>query len=168
MRSSARRRTRAVSSSREGRRARPWASTCQFASIRADGAWRSLVSAPVWGTGGPEFESRRPDGNPAICGVFPFGERSNPLMEGVTLDQRRYARLLVHFRSGPREVRPGTKRQIVVWGGEGERGERAGKREWNEKRAERGVGRDRGVGVRGEGRLASGDGWESTSGGVVV
>ena len=25
------------------------------------GAWRSLVSAPVWGTGGPEFESRRPD-----------------------------------------------------------------------------------------------------------
>src|SRR5438445_2924646 len=61
MRSSARRRTRAVSSSREGRRARPWASTCQFASIRADGAWRSLVSAPVWGTGGPEFKSRRPD-----------------------------------------------------------------------------------------------------------
>jgi hypothetical protein len=25
------------------------------------GAWRSLVSAPVWGTGGPEFKSRRPD-----------------------------------------------------------------------------------------------------------
>jgi hypothetical protein len=25
------------------------------------GAWRSLVSALVWGTRGPEFESRRPD-----------------------------------------------------------------------------------------------------------
>src|SRR5205823_525895 len=29
----------------------------------ANGAWRSLVSAPVWGTGGPGFESRRPDGS---------------------------------------------------------------------------------------------------------
>ncbi len=27
----------------------------------AHGAWRSLVSALVWGTRGPEFESRRPD-----------------------------------------------------------------------------------------------------------
>ena len=26
-----------------------------------DGAWRSLVSALVWGTRGPEFKSRRPD-----------------------------------------------------------------------------------------------------------
>src|ERR1041385_894554 len=25
------------------------------------GAWRSLVSAPVWGTGGREFKSRRSD-----------------------------------------------------------------------------------------------------------
>jgi hypothetical protein len=25
------------------------------------GAWRSLVSALVWGTRGPEFKSRRPD-----------------------------------------------------------------------------------------------------------
>jgi putative redox protein len=30
------------------------------------GAWRSLVSAPVWGTGGPEFESRRPDYSRAL------------------------------------------------------------------------------------------------------
>jgi hypothetical protein len=28
---------------------------------RSRGAWRSLVSALVWGTRGPEFESRRPD-----------------------------------------------------------------------------------------------------------
>jgi hypothetical protein len=33
----------------------------RFGTIRQSGAWRSLVSAPVWGTGGPEFESRRPD-----------------------------------------------------------------------------------------------------------
>ena len=33
----------------------------RFARILGYGAWRSLVSAPVWGTGGPEFESRRPD-----------------------------------------------------------------------------------------------------------
>jgi hypothetical protein len=26
-----------------------------------NGAWRSLVSALVWGTRGPEFKSRRPD-----------------------------------------------------------------------------------------------------------
>jgi hypothetical protein len=28
---------------------------------RRSGAWRSLVSALVWGTRGPEFKSRRPD-----------------------------------------------------------------------------------------------------------
>jgi hypothetical protein len=33
---------------------------------RRYGAWRSLVSAPVWGTGGPEFESRRPDQTKAL------------------------------------------------------------------------------------------------------
>ena len=27
----------------------------------SSGTWRSLVSALVWGTRGPEFESRRPD-----------------------------------------------------------------------------------------------------------
>ena len=31
------------------------------------GAWRSLVSALVWGTRGPEFKSRRPDW---ICGTL--------------------------------------------------------------------------------------------------
>src|SRR6266498_2920997 len=30
-------------------------------TLSADGAWRSLVSALVWGTRGPEFKSRRPD-----------------------------------------------------------------------------------------------------------
>src|SRR5215203_1535453 len=42
---------------------RPHVTTCNrptLVSMRR-GAWRSLVSAPVWGTGGPEFESRRPD-----------------------------------------------------------------------------------------------------------
>ncbi len=29
-----------------------------------NGAWRSLVSALVWGTRGPEFKSRRPDSEP--------------------------------------------------------------------------------------------------------
>jgi hypothetical protein len=28
---------------------------------KPSGAWRSLVSAPVWGTGGPRFKSGRPD-----------------------------------------------------------------------------------------------------------
>src|SRR5436309_15161583 len=38
---------------------------------KSHGAWRSLVSALVWGTRGPEFESRRPDQeNPAQGGVF--------------------------------------------------------------------------------------------------
>ncbi len=37
---------------------------------RRRGAWRSLVSALVWGTRGPEFESRRPDNeSPAHAGV---------------------------------------------------------------------------------------------------
>src|SRR4051812_48712368 len=39
------------------------------------GAWRSLVSALVWGTRGPEFKSRRPDRKPCKRGAFAF-ERS--------------------------------------------------------------------------------------------
>jgi hypothetical protein len=31
------------------------------AIVAGHGAWRSLVSALVWGTRGPEFKSRRPD-----------------------------------------------------------------------------------------------------------
>ena len=35
------------------------------------GAWRSLVSALVWGTRGPEFKSRRPDSEKSLhCGDF--------------------------------------------------------------------------------------------------
>ena len=35
------------------------------------GAWRSLVSALVWGTRGPEFKSRRPDSEKSLhCGGF--------------------------------------------------------------------------------------------------
>jgi hypothetical protein len=30
-------------------------------TLTMNGAWRSLVSALVWGTRGPEFKSRRPD-----------------------------------------------------------------------------------------------------------
>ena len=33
----------------------------RLVTLRIDGAWRSLVSALVWGTRGPEFKSRRPD-----------------------------------------------------------------------------------------------------------
>jgi hypothetical protein len=37
------------------------------------GAWRSLVSALVWGTRGPEFKSRRPDEeSPANAGLFRY------------------------------------------------------------------------------------------------
>ena len=40
---------------------------------RSHGAWRSLVSALVWGTRGPEFESRRPDcTKPCQRGAFRF------------------------------------------------------------------------------------------------
>jgi hypothetical protein len=35
------------------------------------GAWRSLVSALVWGTKGRRFESGRPDSNPRL--EDPFG-----------------------------------------------------------------------------------------------
>jgi hypothetical protein len=44
------------------------------ATVRAGrGAWRSLVSALVWGTRGPEFESRRPDRRkPRGCEAFLF------------------------------------------------------------------------------------------------
>src|SRR5262245_17535351 len=34
------------------------------------GAWRSLVSALVWGTRGPEFKSRRPDQKSPAPGAF--------------------------------------------------------------------------------------------------
>jgi hypothetical protein len=33
-----------------------------------DGAWRSLVSALVWGTRGRQFESARPDWEAPYCG----------------------------------------------------------------------------------------------------
>src|SRR6266480_3542126 len=39
----------------------PLGATGPCAMVGQHGAWRSLVSAPVWGTGGPEFKSRRPD-----------------------------------------------------------------------------------------------------------
>ena len=52
----------------------------QWYRAQRRGAWRSLVSALVWGTRGPEFESRRPDTTKApetgafvILGIgFPF------------------------------------------------------------------------------------------------
>jgi hypothetical protein len=44
------------------------------------GAWRSLVSALVWGTRGPEFESRRPDRKGPFCGPFPLLEDSELAM----------------------------------------------------------------------------------------
>ena len=53
----------------------------RFGTIRRYGAWRSLVSAPVWGTGGPEFESRRPDESPAKAGFF-LGEARAPSRRG--------------------------------------------------------------------------------------
>src|SRR4029079_9531815 len=42
------------------------------AIVAGHGAWRSLVSALVWGTRGPEFKSRRPDRRetPGWTGVF--------------------------------------------------------------------------------------------------
>src|SRR4051794_27695033 len=53
------------------------------------GAWRSLVSALVWGTRGPEFESRRPDGRKAlltrgsrVSGAAPACTRSAPRRTG--------------------------------------------------------------------------------------
>ena len=42
----------------------------------AHGAWRSLVSALVWGTRGPEFESRRPDGTACKWGGSVIRRRS--------------------------------------------------------------------------------------------
>jgi len=42
----------------------------------ADGAWRSLVSALVWGTRGPRFKSGRPDCVVSGCGAFCRSPRS--------------------------------------------------------------------------------------------
>ncbi len=41
-----------------------------FGYDQPHGAWRSLVSALVWGTRGPEFKSRRPDEKALFCGAF--------------------------------------------------------------------------------------------------
>jgi hypothetical protein len=55
--------------------------------VRRHGAWRSLVSALVWGTRGPEFESRRPDSERAgllaersesLERVAPLGDAEEP------------------------------------------------------------------------------------------
>jgi hypothetical protein len=43
------------------------------AIVASHGAWRSLVSALVWGTRGPEFKSRRPDEKASFSGAFLLG-----------------------------------------------------------------------------------------------
>src|SRR6266542_4700507 len=52
-------------------------------TLSANGAWRSLVSALVWGTRGPEFKSRRPDqGSLARAGLSsPVAFRTTSLPE---------------------------------------------------------------------------------------
>jgi hypothetical protein len=53
------------------------------------GAWRSLVSALVWGTRGPEFESRRPDTpeSPANAGLFSFCGRPEERFDSVSVEE---------------------------------------------------------------------------------
>src|SRR6187455_2477953 len=73
------------------------------AIVAGHGAWRSLVSALVWGTRGPEFKSRRPDwsgisellkrfGVPLKLAIPPLrGPRSPfwvPLLRGRRLRER--------------------------------------------------------------------------------
>ncbi len=80
------------------------------------GAWRSLVSALVWGTRGPEFKSRRPDrGKPRSGGVFPV-----VATDALDCDSRRAYR---HFTvavadlgvaMGPRNRRRLTKGGIAL------------------------------------------------------
>ena len=60
----------------------------RFASIRPRGAWRSLVSAPVWGTGGPEFESRRPDRRAPAARGFLLRQRPSPTRRMRRLSRR--------------------------------------------------------------------------------
>ena len=43
------------------------------ATVRSNGAWRSLVSALVWGTRGPRFKSGRPDEKPGNAGLSIIG-----------------------------------------------------------------------------------------------
>lgn len=45
-----------------GRRGQEWARS----TLRQRGVWRSLVSALVWGTRGPEFKSRHPDSKRSV------------------------------------------------------------------------------------------------------
>jgi hypothetical protein len=50
------------------------------------GAWRSLVSALVWGTRGPEFKSRRPDQRePRNRRGFLFAASSKPVAVATTI-----------------------------------------------------------------------------------
>jgi hypothetical protein len=62
------------------------------------GAWRSLVSALVWGTRGPEFKSRRPDEKPAGDGgffvaAFFAGCRARSLLETIWKPERSLTRV---------------------------------------------------------------------------
>ena len=57
------------------------------ANIRRDGAWRSLVSALVWGTRGPEFKSRRPDSH-IILQFAVFLRISATKPSGTALEKR--------------------------------------------------------------------------------
>src|SRR5215211_5882941 len=57
------------------------------AIVAGHGAWRSLVSARVWGTRGPEFKSRRPDHRKALreglSGPKPPSDGLHPTLSAV-------------------------------------------------------------------------------------
>lgn len=75
------------------------------------GAWRSPVSAPVWGTGGPEFESRRSDQISAVKSAFvalftsarrPPMERNGTQSPGTAPSPRSNSRRVRRFLASPR------------------------------------------------------------------
>jgi hypothetical protein len=53
----------------------PKARLARCGIVAGDGAWRSLVSALVWGTRGPRFKSGRPDSKALVSGAFAATQR---------------------------------------------------------------------------------------------
>jgi hypothetical protein len=77
-------------------------------TLRFNGAWRSLVSALVWGTRGPRFKSGRPDQRkPRSGGVFCCSDRRRDRPSGNSKlgrrpTERRFVLALGMFGGAPR------------------------------------------------------------------
>src|ERR671923_1695513 len=98
----------------------------EAANLVPHGAWRSLVSALVWGTRGPEFKSRRPDNkSPAYAGLclwlignddVPDRHALNAVSGGVLRRDRLDEALLVLGTNGNHDLIGGKGRKGIADG----------------------------------------------------